>query len=66
MIQRKATINPLFNTSSPVLIKLIATNRTYLSTKLLEVDIVDTNLQIGLYTDQQNNSKDHKFSYKTK
>ena len=42
----------LYSTRSTVLIKLSATNRTHLSTKLPEVDIiVDTNLQKGLYID---------------
>ena len=42
----------LHSTSSTVLIKLSATNRTHLSTKLPEVDIiVDTNLKKGLYID---------------
>jgi len=43
----------LYSTSSTVLIKLSATNRTHLSTKLPEVGIVDTNLQKCLYTDSK-------------
>jgi hypothetical protein len=47
----------LYSTSSTVLIKLSATNRTDLSTKLPEVDIVDTNLQKDLYTDSKTTRK---------
>ena len=50
MIQHEATIY-LYSISSTALIKLSATNRTHLSTKLPEVGIVDTNLQKGLYID---------------